>query len=249
MMNSRPVAAWPLMTWLLAAALPATAGAGVPACSAASPAQAAPLVVELYTSEGCNSCPPADHWLSSIANRPDVVALAFHVDYWDRLGWKDRFADARYTERQSQLKRYGGASVIYTPQVVVNGHDHRGWPRLPMPAGMPPVNLQLSRDGTAYVASLTRLPAAKGLALSGYWAITEDGHASDVKAGENAGVTLRHDAVVREYRPQLLPAGDDAVSMRFEPHTMADGVHARHVVFVVIDSRSGRVLQAARLDC
>lgn len=230
---------------LLPAASPAAA-----ACMASSGANA-PLVVELYTSEGCNSCPPADRWLSGIAGRANVVALAFHVDYWDRLGWKDRFADAAYTQRQSELKRYSGTNFIYTPQVLVNGRDHRGWPQLPPSpaAAAPAVSLTLSRDGTAYVASVARLPAAKGLALSGYWAVTEDGHASEVKAGENAGVTLRHDAVVREYRPLAVPAGNEA-SLRFEPQAVAAPAgHARHVVFVLTDSRSGQVLQAAKLDC
>jgi hypothetical protein len=97
----------------------------VEACTAASARQVAP-VVELYTSEGCNSCPPADRWLSKLKADPAVVALAFHVDYWDRLGWKDRFASAAFhcapgVAAGEQRRRFS-----YTPQVVVDGREpHR----------------------------------------------------------------------------------------------------------------------------
>src|SRR3954463_10318658 len=102
----------------LALTLPAQAQV----CQAASSARV-PVVVELYTSEGCDSCPPADRWLSTLKDQPDVFAAAFHVDYWDRLGWKDRFASGRYTERQAQLQAADGARSSYTPQVRVNGAD------------------------------------------------------------------------------------------------------------------------------
>ncbi|MBN8509702.1 MAG: DUF1223 domain-containing protein [Burkholderiales bacterium] len=84
-----------------------------------------PLVVELYTSEGCSSCPPADRWLSTLKGREDVLPLAFHVGYWDRLGWVDRFATQATTARQYALARALGASNVYTPQVVVQGRDWR----------------------------------------------------------------------------------------------------------------------------
>ena len=90
---------------MLAASGPASAQ---PTCSATSGATA-PLVVELYTSEGCSSCPPADRWLSTLKGRPDVLALAFHVNYWDRLGWPDRFASVEATERQHKLAQLAGS--------------------------------------------------------------------------------------------------------------------------------------------
>src|ERR1700681_2545943 len=99
------------------------------ACEAKSPAHAVALV-ELYTSEGCDSCPPADRWLSQIDDARDahrVVALALHVDYWDRLGWKDRFASATYTERQREQTRRQGAAFVYTPQVLLDGRDFQEW--------------------------------------------------------------------------------------------------------------------------
>ena len=100
------------------------------ACSARSGPQTTALV-ELYTSEGCDSCPPADRWLSTSfrpgAAAAGAVALAFHVDYWDRLGWNDRFASAAYTERQYDVTRTGNARFAYTPQVVLQGRDFPDW--------------------------------------------------------------------------------------------------------------------------
>src|SRR6476659_2802738 len=109
----------------------------VDACTAASTRQVAP-VVELYTSEGCNSCPPADRWLSKLKADPAVVALAFHVDYWDRLGWKDRFASAAFTQRQAAQQATNGARFSYTPQVVVDGRDRTDWSAASPGAGSRP---------------------------------------------------------------------------------------------------------------
>ena len=86
-----------------------------------APAEQVPVVVELFTSQGCSSCPPADEWLGQIAARDDMIALALHVDYWDYLGWADPFADPRYTERQKSYARSRGDRMIYTPQVIING--------------------------------------------------------------------------------------------------------------------------------
>src|SRR2546423_7870188 len=98
-------------------------------CTHRSGAQTVALI-ELYTSEGCSSCPPADRWISGFTNHPQVerfVPIAFHVNYWDDLGWKDRFADQRYTERQRALAKATGAKMVYTPQVTVQGRDARNW--------------------------------------------------------------------------------------------------------------------------
>ena len=98
------------------------------ACTAESRPHRVPLL-ELYTSEGCDSCPPADRWVSELPHRgldaSRVVVLAFHVDYWDRLGWVDRFGQQRFSERQRLLNSRNGARVVYTPQLVLNGKDYR----------------------------------------------------------------------------------------------------------------------------
>ena len=92
----------------------------------ASPAKAddSPVVVELFTSQGCSSCPPADAFLHKLAKRDDVIALAMHVDYWDYIGWKDVFASPENTKRQRAYARAGGRKMIYTPQMIINGREH-----------------------------------------------------------------------------------------------------------------------------
>ena len=161
-------------------------------------------MVELYTSEGCNSCPPADRWLSKLKADPTVVALAFHVDYWDRLGWKDRFASAAFTARQAEQQASNGARFSYTPQVVVDGRDRTDWSRATVldggAAGGAGRRSRSRARATAYVATVTPAPGAPQR-LAAYWAVTEQGHVSAVKAGENEGVTLHHDFVVRDYEP------------------------------------------------
>ena len=87
-------------------------------------AQNGPVVVELYTSQGCSSCPPADEMLHELAKRDDVIALALHVDYWDYIGWADSFANPAFTQRQHGYARAARATTVYTPQMVINGQDH-----------------------------------------------------------------------------------------------------------------------------
>lgn len=106
--------------WAVLAGL--TFAAPVSAQSAAQ-AQRGPVVLELYTAQGCAACPPADEMLAALAPREDVIALALHVDYWDYIGWTDIFADPEYAERQKRYARRHGHSTIYTPQVVINGTD------------------------------------------------------------------------------------------------------------------------------
>lgn len=241
-----------LVGWLVLPALLGLARASpAPTCSAHSGA-VAPAVIELYTSEGCSSCPPADRWLSRLQADAGVVALAFHVDYWDRLGWKDRFASPVYTQRQAEQQRVSGARFSYTPQVIVDGVDRPDWPRASIAAAVrpAPVDVRLSRDGnhvTAVVAALKGTPTR----LAAYWAVTEQNHVSDVKAGENDGATLTHDAVVRDYRPVAPWAaapGGPAVTLRFDPGA-ADPAHPRQINLVIIDVAGGRPVQAAKLGC
>jgi len=240
-----------LLALLLATAVQAEAAGS---CSARSGPSVTP-VVELYTSEGCSSCPPADAWLSRLKADPGVVALAFHVDYWDRLGWKDRFASAAYTQRQAQSQRSSGARFSYTPQVIVDGADRPEWSR-----GGPPssakerpaasVDVSLSRDGNRFSASVVGAPGAPAR-LAAYWAVTEQGHVSQVKAGENDGATLKHDYVVREYKPvDTWRATPHAPALlAFESTLAADAAHPRSVNLVIVDADSGRPVQALKLGC
>ncbi|HEY9067977.1 MAG TPA: DUF1223 domain-containing protein [Burkholderiaceae bacterium] len=238
-----------------AAALSAAAAAGPPSCSVRSQASRTP-VVELYTSEGCNSCPPADRWLSRLTtSSPDAVALAFHVDYWDRLGWKDRFASPAYTQRQQQTHASSGARFSYTPQVIVDGKDRPDWSRVALPSPAPAdradanVDITLARDGERYFATVTPRRGAPAR-LAAYWAWTEDGHSSAVQAGENEGVTLHHDRVVRDYRG-VAPwrADGGATTLRYESAPPRDAAHPAALNLVVVDADSGRPVQALRLGC
>jgi hypothetical protein len=220
-------------------------------CRARSSAQA-PVVVELFTSEGCSSCPPADRWLSTLKGRTDLVALSFHVDYWDRLGWKDRFSSPAHSQRQAQLLRTSGARYAYTPQVVIDGRDQPRWSGLALTASRAPASVQatLQRDGAAYHADLHPLPGAPAR-IAGFWALTEDDHASAVKSGENRGARLTHDFVVREYEPIAAwdAHADTGLRLRFSPSRPADAARPRRVNLVLVDADSGRVLQALALGC
>lgn len=235
---------------LLVAAL---AGAVLPVhaqtCVAKSGAQAAP-VVELYTSEGCNSCPPADRWLSALKADPSTVALAFHVDYWDSLGWKDRFASAANTQRQTRQQAVNGSRYNYTPQVVVNGMDRKDWSGIAALSARDPANVQigLMRSGAQVTATVQSNANTK---LAAYWAVTEQGHSSAVKAGENAGVMLKHDHVVREW--QAVPAwaanAGEPATLQFRSSTAVNPAHPQQVNLVIVNAETGRPVQALKLGC
>jgi hypothetical protein len=230
-----------------ACALAGTAAASAAACKAESAAALTP-VIELYTSEGCSSCPPADRWLStlkpSVANGRAVVQ-AFHVGYWDYIGWVDRFASPVFTERQRQIARRNGQSGIYTPQLVRNGQDWRDYSRAL--AGGEPASARIAmqqQSDDSFEALVT--PAAGVGAWAAYWTVTEHGHSSKVRAGENAGEFLQHDFVVRQY----VPAGEYRSAARIILRAVASQPsHPRRVNLVVFDPKSGKPLQALSLGC
>jgi hypothetical protein len=243
-----------LTTATLAAALPLLASAAGPgAVCEAQAGAAAPTVVELYTSEGCSSCPPADRWLSTLKPQPGVIALAFHVDYWDRLGWPDRFASPAYTQRQQQWQQRTGARFVYTPQVLRSGADWRGWssgqsPSRVVDAATAP-RLSLRRDGDQVTADLgATAGAAAATRYSGFWAVVEDGFESQVKSGENQGSLLHHDHVVRRYVPVAPWPAHQARSFSFTAPATTPG-HPQRVVFVVEAAEHGQPVQALSLSC
>ena len=243
---------------LQAAALTVSALGAVLSAHAASTCSAqsgaiVPAVVELYTSEGCSSCPPADRWLAGLKGRPDVVALAFHVDYWDSLGWKDRFAQPQFTQRQNATQRTSGARFAYTPQVIVDSRDAPNWSALgaaSLAARAPAVvGLTLVRDATGL--ALTVSPGTGAPAkLSGYVAVVDDGMQTRVGAGENRGETLRQDGVVRELLPWNA-AGAQPATLRFAPSSTPEPEPGatRHWVAVATDGVYGRPVQAVTLAC
>ncbi len=240
-----------LATLLCTAAAPLWAGTAA-TCQARSLAQVVP-VVELYTSEGCSSCPPADRWLSTLAAGSPTVALAFHVDYWDRLGWVDRFAKPEHTRRQAEQQAVTGARFSYTPQVVIDGRDRTDWHALATPPVAPSpraatVAIAIEQRGESFYATVTPGEGAP-VRLAAYWAVTEDRHVSAVRAGENQGATLRHDHVVREYVPIAAWAAGAPTTLAFHPARPADAATPRQVNLVVVDAATGRPLQALKLGC
>jgi len=211
-------------------------------------------LVELYTSEGCDSCPPADRWLSSsFAASPGsklVVPVAFHVDYWDYLGWKDPYGDARFSDRQRTLARASGARAVYTPQVTVAGRDH-SWRGGGTSKVLEAVNAKpaAARIEIAPSSVNARVKAAleKGVRpddLALLVAVTQNGLSTAVKAGENRGATLRHDFVVRELQSQRFgSAGSIDARFDFTPRPDWKADHMNIVAFVQ-NVRTGEVLQA-----
>lgn len=216
-------------------------------CSAVSGPQIVPLI-ELYTSEGCSSCPPADRWL--IQRAPEVASgklnlLSWHVDYWDSLGWRDPFALASATERQ----RWQAARVraqVYTPGVFLNGREWRGWHSATVP--LPKVSsVQLA---------LRAQTQAPGIALqvdaSGSWpksaalrtVLFERTLRSSVTRGENAGTALEHDFVVRSSQLSSLATASNALEFAVPKQSPLAKLG---VLAMVQDQASGEIMQSLSL--
>jgi len=237
--------------------VPATAYS---ACDSRSGPQTAALV-ELYTSEGCSSCPPADRQLSRLRQVLDpaavAVPLALHVGYWDYIGWKDPYSQAVFGERQSWLVRANQQKVVYTPQYFVGGAELRSTQEgireqvrrlnaLP-PAAAIRLQAGLSASGAAALSAEATTPVASSAAVL-YLAVTESGLVSQVTRGENSGETLLHDHVVRAWiGPVRLAGGAARVQRNIE--LPAEWVRRRlGVIAFVQDERSGRVLQALQVQ-
>ncbi|CAL1691044.1 hypothetical protein MMB232_01179 [Brevundimonas subvibrioides] len=190
---------------VVAAALLAGRGTARPADAApmpsAPPAASGLTVVELFTSQGCNSCPPANANLVTLSTRPDILALSWNVTYWDGLGWKDTFAQDAFTRRQRDYQRGLGTDNVWTPQVVVDGRDHVVGQRMAQIQGLIDRHRRFSgpavevRDGAVGFAG-----GAAPSAPADVWLVRYEPRPIDVpvERGENGGRTLPHAAVVRE---------------------------------------------------
>lgn len=189
----------------------------------AQPAYSEPLVIksgpyqtavlELYTSEGCSSCPPADEWLAQItkmsASELDVLPLAFHVDYWDYIGWKDEFADPSYTQRQRHLGRLNRQSSIYTPEFFVDGKEARGTSNIlkkireaNQTRSLLDMQLSIHQQKMQFQLHLSSQNNSEQN-LKVQFFVYEDDLSNEVKRGENAGKTLKHQRVVRYLSPLI----------------------------------------------
>lgn len=225
-------------------------------CSAQSGPQRVALL-ELYSSEGCSSCPPADKWTSSLEKRgwgPDkVIPLALHVDYWDYIGWKDRFASPVFTARQQTQAALARSTLVYTPQLTLNGRDYRSWHNesrfsqdiATVNRVKPQASIQLaaSQDGTRWKV---RVQASAPEKSTLYLALTENGLSTEVKAGENRGELLRHDYVTRFWQgPISIHANRLDWETTMTPNSQWKLANTRLVAFV--QGSSGEVLQALAL--
>jgi len=189
-------------------------------------------VVELYTSEGCSSCPPADRWLNQLIQTPksdlDVLALAFHVDYWDYIGWKDEFASPKYTDRQRRLARINQQSSIYTPEFFVGGLEARGTLSIldkikQTNKSTSPIDLTLSiqMDNEQYMLELTSQTGVNQ-DYKVQFVIFEDNLSNQVERGENAGRKLSHQRVVRSLSPTIDFVSPVNYSVQKKPDWLTD---------------------------
>jgi hypothetical protein len=246
----------------LALACLVTSAQAAPCSAESGPGTAA--LVELYTSEGCDSCPPADRWLQSLGARgfapARVVPLALHVDYWDYIGWKDPYAQKRFSERQRRLAQVLRARVVYTPQVMLQGKDFRGWPAAGafdaavtrINARPPAAHIALRLEGGGANALLTEvraevLDAAQAGDAALYLARYENKLVSSVAAGENRGRTLQHDYVAFEWvGPIAFSGGRLAERRALQLVPRAVQAHSGVAAFVQ-NRRTAAVLQALML--
>jgi hypothetical protein len=241
----------------LAAVLAASVVHAAPGECTARSGTATAALVELYTSEGCDSCPPADRWLSGLAaagfGTGHVVPLALHVDYWDYIGWKDPFAQPLFAARQREIAAIGRTRVVYTPQVVLAGKDYRGWPaRSRFAEAVAAINATPARAGielaigAGEIRAQANVPRPEDRADAALFvAAYENGLSNRVTAGENRGATLQHDYVARQWwGPLALDAtGTASIARPVSGQRIASG----GVAAFVQSRRTGEVLQALAL--
>ena len=248
---------------VLIAGLVLASGAEAMQCNARSGERTTALV-ELYTSEGCDSCPPADRWLSSLGSRgyaPErVVPIALHVDYWDYIGWKDPYAKALFSSRQRKLAQVMRATIVYTPQVLLQGEDFRRWHSGAFDEAVASINARPARARIALAldargkdafdvearAELLDLSQKADAAL--YLASYENKLVSEVRAGENRGRTLTHDFVVFEWLGPLAFQPDGRLAERRTLPLLPKAVPTHSGVVAFVQNRAtADVLQALML--
>jgi len=225
----------------------------------AGSAQADPIVIEsppyrvamleLYTSEGCSSCPPADRWVSGLKTQPDLwrrfIPLSFHVDYWDYIGWPDRFASPAFSDRQRRHASGQSMRTIYTPGFFLNGAEWRwrggdlGAELEQVPAGTLEVAINDADLTVRFVSELQHGDLRASVALLGF------GLETRVKAGENAGRTLSHDFVVLSVEEAALKLEGNVFKARLaSPSRKVDA--QRYAIVAWVNSKGSQVpIQAA----
>lgn len=211
-------------------------------------AQSGPVVVELYTSQGCSSCPPADEFLTKLAKRDDVIALALHVDYWDYIGWKDIFASPKFTDRQHAYARAAGKRMVYTPQMVVAGQDlvegnkPSAVGRLIKAHNKAPAKVAISVTRNGNKVHITADPLVKGLGdLVVQMVRFSDGQTVRIKRGENAGRKIGYSNIVTEWKVLKKWNGKSRLSLA------ANMAGDDDCVIIIQAANHGSILVAARV--
>ena len=207
-----------------------------------------PVLLELFTSQGCSSCPAADEYLNTLADREDVIALALHVDYWDYIGWKDSFASPQFTKRQKAYARHAGRRSVYTPQMIVGGKEHvvGNHPMdveelLAEHSSRPsPVTVALSRMGDRLTIEARAEPPLQEPVLVQVVRYRPSQEVM-IRRGENAGRTIEYSNIVTEWK--IIGEWDTR-----EPLKTTGQVTGDMPVVVVVQRRGpGEVLASARL--
>ena len=250
------------MKTLLFAALVLSLGTAQAAQCSARSSERTVALVELYTSEGCDSCPPADRWLSSLGPKgfaPDrVVPVALHVDYWDYIGWKDPYARQAHSARQRKMAKLARAAMVYTPQVMLQGRDFRHWGSPAFEQAVANINAQPAkarislslnpkRKDAFEVEAAAELLGAPNPDLALFIGAYENKLVSEVKAGENRGKSLPHDYVVLQWAGPLEFKGAK-LSERHVLPLLPKAVPGHSGVVAFVQNRAtGEVLQALML--
>ena len=238
----------PKVRILIAALIAGAPGAGLAACDVQS-GPGTTALVELYTSEGCSSCPPADRLLGQLRQEAKLVPLALHVGYWDDLGWRDPYAQDGFAKRQSALVQLGGSRAVYTPQFFVAGAATRPAAvadRVRQINGQAPeasIHLKAQMKGDNQLVIIASAESAIEHAAL-YLAVAENGLSSQVRDGENRGRRLSHDHVVRVWIGPLALHGSQVALERSIPLAPTWQWDQLEIISFVQDQDSGRVLQA-----
>jgi hypothetical protein len=222
----------------------------------AAPVQAAadgraPVVVELFTSQGCSSCPPADELLTELAMRPDVIALSLHVDYWDYIGWKDPYGSPMMTKRQRRYASALGLRYVFTPQIIVDGGasmvgSDRGAVEMAIAqarARQKTVDVSFRPDNGGMVVIAAGQAPKAGATV--WQAIYDEDRETEVKRGENAGRTIRNVNVVRSFERLGTWTGERLEIPLNLTNAAARGRYG--CAIIVQEGRSGPVIGAAVL--
>jgi hypothetical protein len=249
---------------LVIVSLPYVNGAGASALPGPDGTSRTPVLIELFTSEGCSSCPPADALLAKLdrsqpVNGAELIVLSEHVDYWNDIGWKDPYSSHEYSERQSAYATRFGRGGVYTPQMVIDGHselvgsDEGGAIQAvenetkfaKVPLSLSAIRFDSNNKLSMHIEAGPLGPSAAAHSASLFLAIADDSDESQVSRGENAGRTLKHVAVLRSLVPVGTVGKSDKVSRDIRVNFNNENGRQLRIVGIIQELAAGRVLGVA----